>query len=190
MFQTLTVDKRRNSFGDPYRVIDIAHFALNGDTKSRLSISIAPGKQDEKWNRDLQVDLNDIKDNGIHIIVCLLEWSEMIKLHIADYPKKAQENGILFYHLQIKDRGIPAKDELTAIVSIIVTHLYAGKNVLVHCRGGLGRAGTICACCLGYLGYDGETAIQTVRKHRPGAVQTKKQAECVMNFSRQFTITH
>jgi hypothetical protein len=41
-----------------------------------------PGKKDIRWNRDLQLDLNAIKDNNIQVIVCLLEWSEMKKLVI------------------------------------------------------------------------------------------------------------
>jgi protein-tyrosine phosphatase len=186
---TLTIDRRINSIVDPYRVIDIAHFDVDPTNKSRLSISIAPGKKDQKWNRDLRDDLNAIKRNNVQIIVCLLEWSEMIMLNIADYPRIAQETGIIFYHVQIKDRSIPLKKELDAIVSIIVKHISDGKNILVHCRGGLGRAGTICACCLTHFGYDGTNAIQSVRKQRPGAIQTSKQEECVMNYARQLTIT-
>lgn len=180
------IDKRKNSFQDPYQIIDIAHIAINPVSKGRLSISIAPGKKDHRWNRDLQMDLNIIKQNGVQTIVCLLEWSEMTMLGIADYPRIAQENGLIFYHLPIKDRNIPLKKEIDALIPTIVQRLSNGQNVLVHCRGGLGRAGTVCACCLAHFGYDGPSAVNLVRQQRPGAVQTLKQEECVLNYCGQF----
>lgn len=185
LIDQFNLDKRITSEQDPYRIIDIAHIVSNPSTpniKGRLSLSISPGKKDSKWNRSLQMDLDAIKSNGIQVIVCLLEWSEMRMLGISDYPRQAQESGFLFYHMPIRDRGTPHQNEINVLVPILVQHLASGQNVLVHCRGGLGRAGTICACCLGHFGYEGRSAIETVRKMRPGAVQTNKQAECVVQY--------
>jgi len=183
--EIVDLDKRITSNQLPYEVVDIAHVALdpyNPRKKGRLSISISPGKKDGRWNRNIQKDLEVIKNNEIQIIVCLLEWSEMRMLSITDYPRKAQEAGFLFYHLPIKDRGVPSRREIEVLVPILVQHLAMGQNILVHCRVGLGRAGTICACCLGHFGYEGKGAIETVRKQRPGAVQTSQQKECVINY--------
>jgi protein-tyrosine phosphatase len=179
------LDKRITSLQDPYRVIDIAHIVgdpSNPNNKGRLTLSISPGKKDSHWNRDLKLDLAIIKNNGIQVIVCLLEWSEMRMLNITDYPKIVQEDGFIFYHLPIRDGGIPQQKDIDVLVPILIQHLSAGQNVLVHCRAGLGRAGTICACCLGHFGYEGQTAIDTVRAQRHGAVQTRKQEECVINY--------
>ena len=184
------LDRRVNSVQSPYTIVDVAHIVfdpLRPDIKGRLTISIAPGKKDQRWNRDLQLDLDAIKNNGIQVIVCLLQWSEMKMLSITDYPKRAQEQGFLFYHLPIQDRRTPNHKDIDVLVPIIVQHLIAGQNVLVHCRGGLGRAGTICGCCLGHFGYDGVTAIGIVRKQRPGAIQTEQQAACVVKYCREVT---
>ena len=183
--ESFNLDRRATSEQVPYQVVDIAHVALdpsNVNKKGRLMISISPGKKDSRSNRNLQLDIEAIRSSGIQIIICLLEWSEMRKLNIVDYPRKAQEAGFLFYHLPIKDRGVPQYKEITALVPAIVKHLADGENVLVHCKSGLGRAGTICACCLGHFGYSGTDAIEMVRKQRPGAIQTSKQEDCVLYY--------
>lgn len=195
----VNIDKRTTSEQNPYKVIDIAHILVNPlisnqdqqVNKSRLTLSIAPGKKDNRWNRNLDLDLETIKNNGINginVIVCLLEWSEMRMLNLTDYPRKAQEKGFIFYHLPIKDRGVTNQKELATLIPMLVQHLSSGHNVLVHCRGGLGRAGTICGCCLGHFGYQGPIAIETVRGQRPGAIQTTKQEQCVIEYCRSLII--
>ncbi|MEO6067396.1 MAG: hypothetical protein ABIQ41_05390, partial [Gemmatimonadales bacterium] len=85
----------------PYTITDISYFVLDNlhpEISGRLAISMCPGKKDKKWNRDLDQDLAVIKENGIQIIVCLLEWSEMKRLQISHYPQRAQDEGFLFYH--------------------------------------------------------------------------------------------
>jgi ADP-ribosyl-[dinitrogen reductase] hydrolase len=58
-----------------------------------------------------------------------------------------------------------------------------GKNVVVHCRGGLGRTGTVAACVLVALGrHTAEDAIETVRKARRGTIQTNEQEGFVRRF--------
>lgn len=166
-----------------YKIIDILQVHTG-----KLCLSITPGKIDKQGNRNLTMDLKAIKDDNIKIIVCLLEWPEMCYLNISDYPKKAQEEGFLFYHLPIPDRGVPQQREVNVLVPLLVKHLSAGRNVLVHCRGGLGRAGTICACCMGHFGYEWKTAIKTVRQKRPGAIQTNKQEKCIMQYCQQLSI--
>ena len=56
-----------------------------------------------------------------------------------------------------------------------------GFNVLIHCKGGLGRAGTIAAKLLAELGVFDERAIELVRDARPGAIENAMQACYVTN---------
>lgn len=179
------LDDRMTSQKRPYDVIDICYIDA-GETRGRLSISIAPGKKDTRWNRDLPSDLKVIKDNGVQVIVCLLQSDEMKLLGMEDYFDLVEEEFIL-YHLPIRDRGTPNQSGLNYLIPSIVQHLNGGHNVLVHCRGGLGRAGTICACCLGHFGYSSQKAIEMVRDRRPGAIQTRNQEKCVARYCNKIS---
>ena len=181
-------DLRKSSEDKPYKIVDIAKFAIT-DKIGRLAVAMSPGKQDTKWNRDLSADLSSIKENGIDVIVCLLEWSEMFKLGLASYPKIAQDSGFIFYQLGIPDLDAPSQKDMLALVQILVSHLVNGHNVLIHCRAGYGRAGTVSACCLTHFGYDANEAIEMVRKQRPGAIQTKKQENCIKNYYKMLKVS-
>ena len=112
----------------------------------------------------------------------------MRSLNITDYPKLAQDNGLLFYHVPIRDRGCPSSSEINILIPIIVGKLLVGHNVLIHCNAGLGRAGTISACCLIHVGFDPNDAITVVRKRRPGAIQTDKQEACIREYGAKLKL--
>ena len=63
--------------------------------------------------------------------------------------------------------------------------LLAGHRVLVHCRGGLGRAGTVAARLLVELGVPAVEAIRRVRAARPGAIETIEQQQYVLDLTRR-----
>jgi len=68
-------------------------------------------------------------------------------------------------------------------MSWIDEHLASDHNVLVHCVGGLGRAGTVAGCWLRTKGVDGENAIQIVRDFRsPRAIETAHQEQTVISY--------
>ena len=164
-------------------LVDMIHMTDGSRIISKLSISLCPGKQDSLWNRNLDSDLSNIKSLGITVIVCLLEWNEMRMLNISDFPNKAKKAGFIFYHFPIKDRRAPKQGDLKIMIPIIIQHLKENQNVLVHCRAGLGRSGTISACCLVNLGYLGKDAINIVRQRRPGAIQTEYQEKCILKYT-------
>ena len=80
------------------------------------------------------------------------------------------------------DRALAAaKFRLTDAVASerLRAHLDAGENIVVHCRGGLGRAGMISARLLVETGIDPDVAMARVRTARRGAIETSGQEHWV-----------
>lgn len=81
------------------------------------------------------------------------------------------------------DGGVPASVEAASeLVAAVLDAAAAGKNVVIHCRGGLGRTGLVAACCLVARGRSARDAIDDVRGTRPGAVETRMQEAFVARF--------
>ena len=58
------------------------------------------------------------------------------------------------------------------------------NNIVIHCMGGKGRAGTIAAILLIDFGYDNKKAIEIVREKRKGAIETEEQEKFILNYNR------
>lgn len=176
------MDSTRTSLTHPLRV----DWLLEGQPGA-LGLTFAPGKQASgvtgAWHRDLDLDLTALRQVGVDVLVCLLEAEEMAWLGIEQLPESAGAVGLRFVHFPIRDGAVPVDlPAATALVRRLGAEVRAGARVVVHCRGGLGRAGTIGACTLLELGAcrDGAEAIALVRKRRsPAAVETAEQERFV-----------
>lgn len=75
------------------------------------------------------------------------------------------------------DTQIPSNPEeyKKLAIEIVDDHLKKGRNVVVHCMGGLGRAPTFTATCLIYAGLTAEEAIKVVQKGRPDSLTLQNQ---------------
>jgi protein-tyrosine phosphatase len=68
------------------------------------------------------------------------------------------------------------------MIDWLAERLAKGKTILLHCVGGLGRAGTVAACFLRTQGLDGDSAIATVRVARSlRAIETEIQEQFIKN---------
>ncbi|TXT07418.1 hypothetical protein VHUM_03138 [Vanrija humicola] len=100
--------------------------------------------------RDLATDLRRIKGAGVGAIVCCLDNEELELLGVPwdTYRELASDIGLDVIRLPMPDGFTPVSLQLfDAQVTLIATkYSLKGINVLVHCRGGIGRAGlTACA---------------------------------------------
>lgn len=99
--------------------------------------------------------------------------------------------GAIHRQLGIRDMDIPSVERMRAILSDLATALAAGRNVYVHCWGGIGRTGSVVGCHLVQGGKTGEEALaqiaqwwQTVAKRMraPRSPQTDQQIEYVRSW--------
>jgi protein-tyrosine phosphatase len=81
-------------------------------------------------------------------------------------------------HLPIGDCSVPTlsfEKDWEKHGKEIRSLLRSGGDVVVHCKGGLGRAGMIAARLLVELGMSPDQAIREVRRARKGAIETSDQ---------------
>ena len=171
----------QTSESDPIRIDAVTP----GDGHGRIGVTLCPGKTDPygmagSWARDLATDLDAIQRWGATAVVSLITDEEFDLLAVRDLPKAVRERHMEWWHLPIPDgKSPPARgfeDAWAVAGEAIRDRLRLGFDVLVHCRGGLGRAGTIAARLLVELGARPDDAIRRVREARsPDAIETMSQ---------------
>jgi hypothetical protein len=81
------------------------------------------------------------------------------------------------------DMGIPTPRTAAELCQSILEHMDRGSAVLLHCRAGLGRTGTMLACTLIALGEAVEEALLTVKRSCPGYIQSPIQHVFLRHFA-------
>ncbi|GJD95405.1 ADP-ribosylglycohydrolase family protein [Methylobacterium iners] len=153
------------------------------DGGGRIGLCFCPGKRQAdaasgSWSRDLATDIKAIQAFGAVVLVTLIEDHEIEALHVRELGAVCQKHGIHWLHLPIHDVSVPDavfEARWTTVGEGLRSRLRNGFNVVVHCKGGLGRAGSIAAKLLVELGSNPSDAIDAVRSIRPGAIETEEQ---------------
>ena len=153
----------------------------------RLGLTRAPGRGAPFRDPDTSVWLRQdfralVDDYNVKVLVTLLEKQEIDEL--GALGREARRAGLSWIHFPIADVSVPADQPgAVQLVKTIVAELEHGENVVVHCWGGLGRAGTIAAACLVAVGARPLRAIEQVRRTREGAIQTAGQELFIEAFA-------
>jgi len=156
-----------------------------GDLGGAIGVTFAPGKHQAAamtgvWRRDLASDLRTIRQWGASDLITLLEPQEFEELNIQELPRMAPTFGLRWHGLSITDGAAPDDRFLGPWASLgaeFAIALKAGTRVVVHCKGGLGRAGTVACLLLMTTGAaaDADDAMEKVRAVRHGAIETAAQ---------------
>ncbi len=153
-----------------------------------VGMTFAPGKVQPNavtgaWARSLELDLRHLaRVHQVDDLVCLLEDHELASLHIEALPERAAAHGLTLHRLAIQDGGVPEEGEFRALLKRVESWRAAGRRVVFHCKGGLGRAGTAACCSLIHTGVDPALALKRVRAARRGAVETAQQERFIQDY--------
>lgn len=117
---------------------------LKGPWPGRLAIAARP--RGGEW---LEGEVRSWHDQAISTVVSLLTPEEEQELQLESEKRSVTSQGIKFVAVPVQDRGVPdAKAPLQTALREADAALAAGRNVLVHCRQGIGRSGLFAACLL------------------------------------------
>ncbi|MGH8055343.1 MAG: cyclin-dependent kinase inhibitor 3 family protein [Stenotrophomonas sp.] len=181
----------RTSLSHPLHIAELSVGSANG----AIGITFAPGKHQTQawtgeWTRDLDTDLAAIKTWGATYLISLIEPFEYDELRISQLPARAQAFGLMWHGLPIVDGAAPDQrflDQWRQLGPELASALNAGARVVVHCKGGLGRAGTVASMLLLDSGATGvpDEAMRLVRSVRPGAIETREQEVFLQRWGAQ-----
>jgi protein-tyrosine phosphatase len=160
----------------------------DGGYPGQLGMTFLPGKRADglsgKHQRTLSIDLRDLREAWkVDDLVLLVEDRELVRFGVPEMEKACAAADIELRRFPIVDVNVPSDpDAFRRLIQFILSRLKASRNVVIACRGGLGRTGVVAACTLIAAGLDPEAAIETVRSARHGTIQTLEQEAYVRAY--------
>lgn len=162
-------------------------------SNGELGLTFCPGKKQANaltgsWDRDVSLDIESVKQWGATAVISLLEDFEYDELSVRELPAAYQEN-FQWFNLPIPDKCTPDDAWLTHWLTLkneLKAILENRGRILIHCKGGFGRTGTVAALILIDHGHNATDAIAACRRAREFAVETSAQESFVLNYDKLF----
>ncbi len=153
---------------------------VDGPWPGKLALAARPRGGD--WLED---EISAWKRNGIDVVVSLLTNDEEHDLDLADEASTVRGQKMEYLSLPIPDRQVPYSDtEVAAILDVLNSALTAARNVVIHCRQGVGRSGLIAACLLATKGLGTKSAVEVVSSARGIPVpETREQRDWIDHYA-------
>jgi protein-tyrosine phosphatase len=123
--------------------------------------------------------LSEVLANDVDAFIDLTEEDELD-------PYEADLGGRSYRRFPIADWGTPSPELMREILDELAAAIDDGRTVYVHCRGGIGRTGTVVGCWLVRGGSSGEEAIATIAALRGDSFspETREQHEFVRTWTQ------
>lgn len=137
----------------------------------------------------LEGELRSLKESEVDAVVCLLEPQEIAELNLAEEQSRCEAQGILYLSFPIGDFSVPrSKRETHVLARRLANFVQAGKTVVIHCRGGIGRSSLLASCVLSQLGVSIDDAFELIGSARGIKVpETEEQQAWVAEFAENQT---
>jgi protein-tyrosine phosphatase len=153
---------------------------VNGPWSGKLALAARPRGGD--WLDD---EMAAWRRAGVGTVLSLLTPDEEKDLDLKREAHEAKASGLNFVSLPIPDRQVPSSEsELSAALDRVDADLAAGKNVVIHCRQGIGRTGLVAACLLVAKGLTPESAVKVLSAARGNPVpETSEQRRWIDHYA-------
>src|SRR5271169_2216997 len=157
---------------------------LAGPWPGKLALEARPRGGD--WLPD---EIANWKRAGVHAVLSLLTSEEEHDLDLLEEAKEVNTQGLEFLSLPIPDRQVPRSEaKLGEVLEKVSGALSTGRNVVVHCRQGIGRTGVVAACLLVKNGMSPGAAVEAASAARGVAVpETAEQRDWIDRYAPAFT---
>lgn len=121
------------------------------------------------------VDLDVIRKHGIKAIINLCA-------ECYDLASIEEDAGFEVYALPVIDEDAPTLEDLLKCLAHMAKLIDAGKKLLIHCRYGIGRTGTLATALLLWQGHTLEEALAALAD-TPARPQSRSQWELLEYLS-------
>lgn len=134
--------------------------------------------------------IKGFEEYGIRTVINMMNENEV---DLSMY-----NDSVISHHIfGIPNKTAPSIEMMDTIINIMEDTVALGNSVLVHCGGGVGRAGTVLACYILKHGFNGtlnrdllrsppfnaSSCIEEVRKLRPRTIESHEQEKFVSEYS-------
>lgn len=136
-----------------------------------------------KGGSELNQEIQILKDQQVDCVICLIEHSEMKELGLLQEEALCKESNIDFIHFPIKDFNLPEQKAYFSLLDSINDRLQKNQKIVIHCRAGIGRTGTVTAGVLLKNKIHTEDVFEYLSEVRTCEVpDTEEQRDWVLNL--------
>lgn len=129
---------------------------------------------------------------GINTFIDLTQKRELTSYErILNEQAQMLNINVAYHRFEIRDHGIPSHSLMPTILNTIDNALETGRNIYVHCWGGIGRTGIVVGCYFVRHGMASEQAVLQVNKlyktrpnnyEFPRSPETTQQVDFILNW--------
>ena len=158
---------------------------VRGPWQGKLAMAARPRGGD--WLPD---EIAEWKSAGIDVVLSLLEPDEERELQLTEEEAEVRSTQMKFLSFPIADRDVPdSRGAFTDLLGSLETELSAGRNVVLHCRQGIGRTGLVAAGLFIAHGFNPADALERLSAARGVPVpETEQQIRWITQFAETLTL--